>query len=636
MRGSGTYTVTFSADVTTAGLLIGNDIVTFDLGGKTYRTTASNNIGAALSQTGKLTIKNGTLGVDTAGDKISVGAASSVGFLTVSTGGRLGNGTLDPELVIGSAGTGTLMIEDNGRVDVGILNLGQDATANGTATISGPNAVLDGSGLLYVGKSGTGTLNIQNGGSLSTAGSVEVGTFLGANGTVKINGLDSVWTQSVALYVGDLGDGAITIEAAGLMETGGPVSIGTETTGVGTVVVTGTDSTWNSSNSMQIGAKGLGNVLILSGGKANTSGASTVGAAAGSEGNIVVSGAGSKWSTSSIALGSAGSGNLTVNQGGVVNSGGGVSLGAAATGAGKATVSGAGSAWNITGDLSIAAQGAGTLTVDTDASLAATGALTIGDPAGAPVGSLNFNGGTITAGSFTRVGASTFNWTDGTLLVNGGAMNNGGASLVINGSALDDLPALRLSGGANSTIANLPNLTIGSNRQGAVIVSGGSNFQTTTAAIGSADGGNGSLHVEGLGSTFSTNGDLGVGGTTTSAGGLGGITLGPGGTVTAQGTLRLWGGGTINIAAARSNSTPSPPTEARQSFLPAPSKSLPSFNANDAALDALIGPAHTLGLGRKIETPNNTMNLQSNLTVVRWCRCRQHSDACRRCRRALR
>ena len=81
-------------------------------------------------------------------------------------------------------------------------------------------------------------------------------------------------------------------------------------------------------------------------------------------------------------------------------------------------------------------------------------------------------GRTITAGSFVRNSTTNFNWTDGTFLINGGAFNNGGANLTINGGDSDDVPALRLASGATSVIANLPNLTIASSRQGAVVVSG--------------------------------------------------------------------------------------------------------------------------------------------------------------------
>ena len=614
-----TYTVNFAANVSNLGLLVGNGNVTFDLNANSYTITNPNGtlIGTTLSQTGRLTVKDGTLGVDTAGDRISLAAAiSSSGFLTITTGGRLGNGTLDADVIVGEVGTGTMTLEDNGRADVGFLNLGQNEGATGTVTINGPNAILDGSGSVNIGVSGTGTLSLQNAGTMATAGTVKLGSLLGANGTVTIAGIDSNWTQSSSLIIGDAGDAGLTVQSSGAMSTAGGVTIGNAATGVGTGIVTGTDSVWSMLSGLQVGVSGLGNFVASAGGRVSTSGTTNVGGNVGSEGNVVITGTGSRWSSAGITLGNAGIGNLTVSSGGVVNSSGSVTLASLATGAGKATVSGTDSAWNITGALSIAELGTGTLTVDSGGSLAATGALTIGDPAGTAVGTLNFNGGTITAGSFTRSGSSVFNWTDGTLLVNGGALNNGGSDLTINGSDLNDLPAVRLSAGSQSIAANLPNLTIGSNRQGAVIVSGGSSFQTTSASVGSLDGGNGSLHVEGLNSNFSTTGDLGVGGTTAAAGGLGVVTLGPGGMVTVGGTLRLWGGGSINMSGGtlRFNSLAANGGDAN--FASGTIQVSSNFNANAAALDALLGPTHSLGAGRRVDTLTNTMNLQSNLTVA--------------------
>ena len=202
------------------------------------------------------------------------------------------------------------------------------------------------------------------------------------------------------------------------------------------------------------------------------------------------------------------------------------------------------------------------------------------------------------------------------MLITGGAFNNGGANLTINGANLNNLPLLRLGSGAQSTVANLPNLTVGSNHQGAVVVSGGSNFQTTTTFLGAQDGGTGNLHVEGNNSSFSTTGDLGVGGTSTTAGGLGGITVGPGGTVTAGGTLRLWSGGEIDLVGGTLRFNSLAANGGIANFTSGAVQVLASFRANAAALDALLGPTHTLGIGARIETPSNTMNVQSNLTVA--------------------
>jgi T5SS/PEP-CTERM-associated repeat protein len=609
------YTVTFAANTTNAGLLVNNDNVTFDLGANTYTITGAQGTLIGTTTTGQLTVKNGILGVDTAGDRILLGAASANGVLKVSTGGRLGNGTLDPDAIVGNAGTGSLTIEDNGRVDVGFLNLGQDPTATGTATINGPNAILDGSKVVNVGVYGTGTLNVQNAGTMITAGTVTIGSVLGSNGTVTVGGVGTSWTQADSATLGDAGDAALTVQAGGTVSTAGAVSIGNAATGIGTGIVTGTDANWNMASTLNVGAAGLGNLVVSAGGHASTTGATSIGNNAGGEGNVVVTGSGSRWNAAAITVGNNGAGNFTIANGGAVISSGDLTIAGAAPSVGKTLVNGTDSALNVTGALNVGSLGSGTLTVEAGATVSATGPLTLNDPAGAPVATLNFNGGTISAGSFTRSGGSVVNWTDGTLFVNGGAFNNGGANLTINGADLNDAPVLRLASGAQSVAANLPNLTIGANRQAAVIVSGGSSFQTTTASLGTVDSGSGSLHVEGLNSNFSTSGDLSIGGTSATSGGLGTVSIGPSGTITAGSTLQLWSGGQITVGGGTLRFNSFAANGGSVEFNSGTIQALTTLSANAPLLDALLGATHVLGTGRKIESPGSTMNLQSNLIV---------------------
>jgi T5SS/PEP-CTERM-associated repeat protein len=309
-------------------------------------------------------------------------------------------------------------------------------------------------------------------------------------------------------------------------------------------------------------------------------------------------------------------GSLSVTSGGSVTTAGSVVLGSLAAGTGKLVVSGTGSSMRITGALSLASAGNGALTVESDGELFVTGALTMGNPAGAPVGELNFDGGTITAGSFTRAAGAKFNWANGTLLVNGGTFNNAGESLTINGSGLNDLPALRLSAGAQSTAASVPVLTIGSSRKGALIVSGGSVVQLTSASVGSLDGGSGTLVVEGFQSSFLTAADLNVGGTTTAGGGLGSITLGPGGTVTAGGALRLWSGASVTVSGGTLKFTNLDTKGGRLTFNSGTVQTLGAFNGNSATLDAIVGSTRVLGFGRKIDSQSNAFNLQSDLNIT--------------------
>ncbi len=85
-----TYTVNFGAAATMNALDAENGNVTLDLGGFTCTLTSggASFIGQVAGQTGRLTVTDGTLAVDTAGDNVNVGnLAGSTGFLTVTTGG---------------------------------------------------------------------------------------------------------------------------------------------------------------------------------------------------------------------------------------------------------------------------------------------------------------------------------------------------------------------------------------------------------------------------------------------------------------------------------------------------------------------------------------------------------------------
>lgn len=614
-----TYGLSFSTNITNAGLVVANGTVTFDLNGNDYIITGANGtqIGSNSTLTGRLTIKDGLLGVDTAGDVISIGAvAGSTGQLALTTNGRIGNGTLDPDMFVGQLGIGTFTIDDNGRADVGFINLGQEENATGTLNVTGVNAVLDGSKGASIGFNGTGTLNITTGGNMTTAGPVRMGNVVGSQGTATVNGLSTRWVQGGAFYVGDGGDASFSVQAAAQVDTAGETVIGNTATGFGTAVINGVDSNWNMAGTMFVGLAGLGNFAVSGGGRASTALTTTIGTAASGEGNVAIAGAGSRWNTAALTLGNAGSANMNINTGGVVNSTGNVTIANSATGVGKATLTGSGSAWNITGAMSIAAAGTGTLTVEADASLTATGALTIGDPAGAQVGTLNFHGGTITAQSFTRAAGANLNWTNGTMLVNGGTFNNGGGNLVLNGSGLNDVPALRLGGGAQATAATTPNVIVGGNRQGLLAVTGGSSFQTNSASIGAQDGGTGSLRVEGGNSSFVAFNGMGVGGSTTAAGGLGGVTVGPGGTVAVGGSLRLWGGGSITLSGGTIRFSNLDAQGGRFTFNSGTVQVQQTFNASDAALDAILGSTRVLGFGRTIDTMTNAFNLQSNLNVT--------------------
>lgn len=542
-----TYTVTFTAGPTNTDLDVENGTVTFDLNGFTYTLTSASaaDIGNVAGQTGRLTITDGTLAVDTAGDPMTVGAvAGSTGFLTVTTGGRVGNVIILPTLTIGSNGAGTLTVNDNGRIDAGIFNVGVSST--GSATISGPNAIMT-SSTARVGLSpgGNGSLSILNGGTLSSSTSGQLGSSLGSDGAATVSGTGSAWTMG-QLQVGDFGDGTLTISAGGLVSNSSTVSIGLNATGIGIATVTGTNSRWDIPDLLTVGSSGVGTLTISSGGTMTSSaaGGAFVGQSAGSDGRVTVTGSGSRWllNGGAFIVGLSGAGEVTVSNGGEI-SGTSLTFGSVPSGTGVVTVTGAGSKVTLTGSATIASAGAGTLNVTAGGEFYAL-RLTNADPAGTPIGTLNLDGGSIYIGDdFTNSGV--LNFTNGLLQIGGDfSPNAGSAPFTINGGDNADLPALDLIG--TGTTTNVTTLNVASTRRGQlslrqsrVLTLGANDINIATSASGE-----GLISVE-SGARLTNTGTLAVGGSGSSAGGAGTLNI-AGGTVDI-GTLRLHSGGVINL-----------------------------------------------------------------------------------------
>lgn len=204
------------------------------------------------------------------------------------------------DLYVGNVGTGTLDIQNGGTVtnNTGFIGF----NAQGTVTVSGTDGSGNAStwtnnGDLVVGQDGNGTLIIQTGGKVSNADGY-VGAGAGSQSDVTVSGHDgsghaSTWTSTGTLYVGDSGTGTLNILDGGVANSA-LASIGNSSGGVGSVTVSGRDingnaSTWNNTNQIYIGSAGTGTLDILNGGLVN-SGQGVVGSESGSEGTVTVSG----------------------------------------------------------------------------------------------------------------------------------------------------------------------------------------------------------------------------------------------------------------------------------------------------------------------------------------------------------
>jgi T5SS/PEP-CTERM-associated repeat protein len=306
---------------------------------------------------------------------------------------------------------------------------------------------------------------------------------------------------------------------------------------------------------------------------------------------------------------------LHISSGGQLKSAA-ATIGGGATGSGTVTVTGNESSWNASGNIDVGGSGSGTLTVADGGNVTTTGVLNINDPAGtAIIGTLNLSGGSITAQSVTRAG--TLNWTDGTLTVFGGTFNNGSANLTINGGGAGDLPTLRMAGGATGTNFATTTLTAGSSRGGAIEITGGSTLAVSEAHLGALDGGSGTLTVSGLNSQFATTGILAVGGNGSMAAGAGVVNVASSGEVRVQGMLKLWAGGTINLSGGTLKFATLDPRGGRVNFNSGRVQFLSSqtLGASDGIADALLGPAHSLGLGQTLDAAGGALTVATNLTL---------------------
>ena len=324
------YTVSLFTNVKIALLLVEDDLVTFDLNGHLYETTATGStmfIGTVASRTGSFTVTDGTF-ASPLNSHIEVGTTGNGGFLTVTTGGLL-IGT--PVIHMGDGANGTLTINNGGDIIASDVDLAFSPGNTGTATITGASSSLL-AAALNVGKSGSGTLNILASGRVdSTSGTIA--NVAGKTGVVTVDGTNSQWNDSGDLKIGNAGTGTLNIQAGGKVQSKNGF-IGFDGGG-GTVSVSGTNSRWINSGAVQVGLFGQGSLTIADGGYVQ-----------GVEGNIgglnqnstaLVSGAGSAWNAGFFSVGFEGTGQLTIENGASISSSSG-SIGLLSGSNGTATV----------------------------------------------------------------------------------------------------------------------------------------------------------------------------------------------------------------------------------------------------------------------------------------------------------
>ena len=569
------------------------------------------NIGTASVETAVATINGGGALLNAGGRGISVGQYGTAA-LTVSLGGIVISGAANSSLIpaltlgrggigtvtvtgagskltangaasVGQAGSGSLMVRNQGSVLIGLdnqgfggLNIGGGAAnAGGTLYAGGTGtALVDGGGDLFsqttigVGENGaSGLLTVLSGGTVDAGTQLLIGasTILAPGSTL----ISPAGTTTISSTTVETATGAIIVGAGGLLKAGGngialagtaAIVVGAGLGSVGTVDVSGAGATLTGNGQgLDVGLLGQGALVVNQGGTVlagtqfTSDAAIGIGVSAGVVGAMTVTDLGSLIQASGqIDVGGAGRGALTVQNRGTVQSGGsalapsqGLDVARNAGGTGRVTVTGAQSLLTNTGAFIVGDGGLGSVNIDSGGTLMTSPGTVTGLAAMVIANSPGASGSNVTIsgpGSVLRVSGLLDVGAGGS----GGFQLSGGAAVTIAALDAGNVPSAvgqisLTDAGTQLTVTGTA--TVADDGTGVLSVLNGATFAAQSLTIGSKANSSGALVVSGNGSAVDLSGALNIG----TALGIGDLTVGPGAVVHAsvvnlQGQVVLEGG----------------------------------------------------------------------------------------------
>ncbi len=224
--GAGTVTGSGSKWNNSAGLYLGgSDTTDGGVGTLNVENLGQANVGddpfvgadnaLTISDTGsngKMFVRHGSTVTNT-GFGILGFSSGKTGVVTVTGSGSQWNSF---QLFVGLSGNGTLNVQDGGMVSSAVGFVGRQSGSTSVATVTGSGSQWDNSQSLSIGggqtdAGGTGTLNIANGGLVSVGGT----TKIWSSGSVSLNTGGTLNTQTLDLTLGSfemLGGGVLHAE----------------------------------------------------------------------------------------------------------------------------------------------------------------------------------------------------------------------------------------------------------------------------------------------------------------------------------------------------------------------------------------------------------------------------------------
>lgn len=470
--------------VANSNAYIGDD-ATFNLG------TGSGGLVGQLNVDSSYLAVDGTVNVN---GGIITNTMGYVGFTngslgTVNISGSNSQWINSDDLSIGYQYIGRMNVTGGGQVSS--LDGFVGHFSGGYATVTGGTSVWTNTGNLTVGYSAYGDLEILDGGTVISEWGI-VASDLNNSADVLVSGNGSSWTTNNNLVVGSISTGNLTIEDRGVVNSLNGILGATHPNSIGNVTINGSGSQWNVTDTLTVGGRGTGNLLIENEGQANSLNGSigyhtsntTVGI-----GNVTVTDANSQWNVhNDLRIGERFTGNVTIQNNGAINVGNGLYLGGDAIAAGG------------TGTLDI--ESGGSVNVDGMTRLWAGGTINLASGG---------SGGTLKTNSFQNTDGGTFNFHNGTFNLDGsgGTFDPGTTSFTVDGLVGGDQPTFLLTNNADIFIGN--ELTIGSNNFARLNVESGSRLFNLNAYLGKNVDSVGDANITGPGTEWINSGSLAVG-----------------------------------------------------------------------------------------------------------------------------
>ncbi len=212
--GTGELNITGGGSVSNSIARIGdqaNSIGTAIVSGVSSTWTNSGALGIGWYGRGSLDISNGASVSNTDG-QIGYQPGSS-GTVTVSGAGSTWSNS--GNLLVGWFGDGTVNVLNGGNVSNGIGYIAYMGGSEGRATVSGQGSHWSNSGSLTVGWNGSGELTIENGGKVSNTYGYIAAVATDSQGSVTVTGTGSQWNSSSDLYVGLAGTATLDVTNGG-------------------------------------------------------------------------------------------------------------------------------------------------------------------------------------------------------------------------------------------------------------------------------------------------------------------------------------------------------------------------------------------------------------------------------------